>query len=384
MEKYTILECKREEVEKKLKRYQKKADKYGVPFVVSFSEPYAIEIEHKIDGVSHTDKYEVFDLEMETETIIKDGYSILARIEHSPAGNVVDTFGVELQKKWITLDPFCEHCNSNHNLKHTFIVDNGKEQIQVGRTCLKDYCGIDPQRVGMLNEFVDDIDEFTVGKFSFGDGIPCVYDTIEVLAFAVETIREQGYVRSDERESNKSKIIKKIPCGHPSKEDMEEAIRIAKVIANMSADEAFEAKLSNVQTRINGLYCKDSDFGYIAYAPVALERYEKRIAEMKRRAEEKDAMGKMSEYVGVIGERTDFNVKEAKLLTSYETNYGISFLYRFIDENDNVLIWFASTTIEDEGVSRIKATIKAHNERDGVKQTIISRVKVLDKISKTA
>ena len=87
-------------------------------------------------------------------------------------------------------------------------------------------------------------------------------------------------------------------------------------------------------------------------------------------------MSEQSEYVGNVGERSVFEVKEAVLLASFQSYYGTTFLYRFLDNSDNVLLWFASGTFETDNVTKIKATVKEHSERDGVKQTILTRVKV--------
>ena len=383
---YTILEEKREDMEKKLRRLEKKAKKYDIPFSVSYGEPYAIEIKRTDDfGKKYTQKYEVFDLTIESETIRKDGYTVLAHIEHGDDGNVVDVFEGQMQTEWVNIKPFCAHCNANHNLKYTFMVSNGNEIKQVGRTCLKEYCGIDPQMIGMMNSFHDDIDEYTPDGYDFGEGLPCVYDAVEVLAFAIEAIKKQGYVKSDERDSNKGEIIKAVGHRHPSKELLAEAETMAKAIAEMSVEEAVNARLNNVQVRIKGFYCKPSEFGYFAYAPIAYERHMKYIEAQKRKAEEKAKVAKDSEYVGNVGERAEFRIKEMTLLTTFPTDYGTTFLYRFIDQSGNILIWFASGSFGAwkngkwetyENVSKIKATIKAHNEREGVKQTILTRVKV--------
>ena len=384
---YTILEEMRNEVEKKLKRLQKKANRYNIPFAYTESEPYGYEVEYNVDGQKVKHIYEVYDLSIEAEVIKNGDYTIIARIEHTPTGNIVNTFVGEMQSEWAHIPAHCDHCNGNHGQKFTFIVDNGEERKQVGRTCLKEYCGIDPQTVGMVNEFFGDIEEFTPEGYDFiGSPIAYGYETTEILAHAIEAYDAQGYRKSDEYGSNKSVILDAVNHGdHPSKEAMEKAEKLSDAIVAMSIEDAVDANLNNVQTRIKGYYCKASEFGYFAYAPVAYEKYIKRIEEAKRRAEEKEALGANSEYVGTVGERTEFEVKEVKLLTSWESQYGITYLYRFIDKNDNVLIWFASTSLgkwvdgewhDAENVERIKATVKDHSERDGVKQTIITRVKV--------
>ena len=152
---------------------------------------------------------------------------------------------------------------------------------------------------------------------------------------------------------------------------------MADTIANMSLEEAIDARLNNVQTRVKGFYCKPSDFGYFAYAPVAYAKYMERKAAQARRESERNALAGQSEYVGTVGERREFFVKETKLLTTFFTDYGMTSLYRFIDEQGNVLVWFASSSLDNTNVRKIKATVKAHTERDGVKQTTITRVKVI-------
>ena len=371
---YTILMEKREEVEKKLNRLQKKAQKYDIPFSVSYGEPYSITLKQKNEyEVIVENMYEVFDLTIESEVIRKDGYTVLAHIEHAINGNIVNVFEGEMKKEWVSLPPFCEHCNSNHNLKFTFIVANGAEQKQVGRTCLKDYCGIDPQVIGMFNAFYGELEEYTADGYDFREHIDMVYDTTNTLAHAIEITAEQGYIKSDERDSNKGKLIKR--CADYNREYHKQAEEMEKAILAMSIEEAIDARLNNVQARMKGMYCKSSDFGYFAYAPTAYNKYMERKAEKERRANEQATIAEKSDYVGTVGERINFDIKDMRLLTSFESAYGYTYLYRFIDKNDNVLIWFGSNMI-DESPKAIKATVKAHNEREGVKQTIITRVKV--------
>ena len=379
---YTILECKREDVEKKLKRLQKKAQKYDIPFSVSFGEPYAITRKEKNEyEVIVENMYEVFDITIESEVIRKDGYTVLAHIEHAQNGNIVNVFEGEIDKEWVTLPPFCEHCNSNHNLKFTFIVANGAERKQVGRTCLKDYCGIDPQVIGMFNAFYGEIEEDTYEGYDFREPIDLVYDTTSILAHAIDVTTEQGYIKSEERNSNKGYIIKHC-CDTPKA--MAKAEEMEKAILAMSLEEAIDARLNNVQARMKGMYCKPSDFGYFAYAPTAYAKYMERKAEKERRAREQETIGEKSNYIGTVGERMEIDVKEMRLLTSFPSDYGYTYLYRFIDKNDNVLIWFASSAlgkwvkgewVDTTDISKIKATVKSHSERNGIKQTIITRVK---------
>ena len=153
----------------------------------------------------------------------------------------------------------------------------------------------------------------------------------------------------------------------------------------MSEKDAINFLLDNVQVLAKNGYCKDSHFGYIAYAPAAYERY---LEGMKKRAEREAAKmteRQASEYVGQVGKRINIEIADTKLLTTVETMWGCTFVYKFTDINGNVLIWFASNRLghwnndgaweDDEHVKTIRATVKEHSERDGVKQTILTRCK---------
>ena len=371
---YPILVEKQEEVNKKLKRLQKKAEKYNVPFSASYGEPYVITKKQKNEFEQIVENhYEVVDLTLTSDVIRKDGYTVIAYLEHANNGNIVNVFVGDVQKEWVTMPPFCEHCNANHNLRHTFIVDNGKEQKQVGRTCLKEYCGIDPQVIGMVNAFYGEIEEYTTDGFDFSERIPLVYDSVHMLAHAIDITAEQGYVKSDEYNSNKSYLIKH--CNdNPKQSGYDKALEMAKAIMEMPLEVAIDNYLNNVQVRLQGMYCKPTEFGYFAYAPTAYAKYLERKAREERRLAENKAMSEQSDYVGTVGERISIDVKEATLITTYYGQFGVTYIYRFIDTNDNVLMWFASSTI-NTNVEKIKATIKDHKERGGVKQTIITRVK---------
>ena len=332
---------------------------------------------------------EVFDLTIDGDEIRKDGYAVVAMIEHLEGGNVVNAFGADVKPAWRTVSCNCEHCGTRRNRWLTFIVrhEDGSEK-QVGRSCLKDYCGIDPHAIGYLNELEEILISDDIACYDFERRpVQEAYSTVEILALAIRTIKRQGYVKIGDPNSNKNEIATAYAeRNRPTEAEMQEARVLAQAIVEINEDDAFDANLHNVQSLIKSEYCKRKHFGYIAYAPVAYEKY---IEEMKRRAEREAKTSEerqVSGYVGEIGKRIDIDVSDMKLLTSWETQYGVTFLYKFVDVHGNVLMWFASKPFErvnEDGVyedvtsvARIKATVKAHTERDGVKQTVITRCKV--------
>ena len=130
--------------------------------------------------------------------------------------------------------------------------------------------------------------------------------------------------------------------------------------------------LRNCQNLVKQKFVKPSHFGYLAYLPVA---YEREIRKAEARAARKSEAEK-SGYVGHVGDRITFRANSAVLVTSWENMYGTTFLYKFADESGNILIWYASRTFDVKDGVKVTGTIKAHNERDGAKQTVITRCKV--------
>ena len=384
---YTIPVERREEVEKLAARLQKKAAKYGSRFTIQYGDPYATEVPvYEIDDMTQAKVHkrdqlvEVFDLAVDGDIIRKDGYEVIAQIEHLDGGNVVVPFGGELKHEWINSDCRCEHCRTNRVRSKTFIVrGEAGDELQVGSTCLFDYCGINPQVIGYRNQLTEILVGNDIEHYDFiGSPVAHAYDTVEALAVATKVYREQGYVRSGEPGSNKERIWSKYwdYVQDLTELELEEAYRMAETIKDMDSSDAISFLLVNVKSLVETTYCKSSHFGYIGYAPVAYEKYLKEVEARNKRAEEREAMKESSEYVGEVGKRMTFSIRESKLITSWESAWGTTFLYKFLDDQGNVLVWFASRPMADLNVTELKATVKDHKERYGVKQTILTRCKV--------
>ncbi len=88
--------------------------------------------------------------------------------------------------------------------------------------------------------------------------------------------------------------------------------------------------------------------------------------------------GTTSEWVGNIGDRIKLTLTLVK--TGYcTTRFGGSNIYTFKDEDGNDITWFTSVALKKEvgDTFDVKATIKAHNDYKGKKQTLISRATVM-------
>ena len=160
-----------------------------------------------------------------------------------------------------------------------------------------------------------------------------------------------------------------------SEDEIAEARKMAEGVLSVPSEDASNFLLNNAKSILGSTYCKKSYFGYLAYVPVAYKKY---LAELARRKEfeAKRKAERESQYVGEIGEKISFRASDVSLLTSWENHYGYTYLYKFLDENGNVYIWFASKCIDKAGSAMVKGTVKDHSERSGVKQTILTRCKI--------
>lgn len=397
---YTIPECKREDIQKRIARISKKAEKYGKAISVTYGEPYAKQIPVVEEQWNYADHclerdvvsyrlVEVFDISIDSDVVRQDGYTVVARIEHMDGGNVVNTFGdAEVKEAWLHIAGHCAHCGTNRMRHVTFIVrsEDGTD-VQVGKTCLKDYCGIDPALMIARQE----LDEILISEdmerldWETLNGLPRAYDVIDLLALATRLYKKSGYVKSDRPGSNRERLEDLYMQENPTEKELEQAKAMAQVIDSMSDEDAIRFLLSDTRTFVRSHYCKRSHLGYLAYAPVAYGKYLDVLAERAKREAEQD-IKKDSEYVGTVGKREAFDVASYRLVTSWDTQYGTTYLYEFLTTDGNVLIWKASGVfghwdesgqrfIEEENVTKIKATVKEHKTYGGIKQTIITRTK---------
>lgn len=102
-----------------------------------------------------------------------------------------------------------------------------------------------------------------------------------------------------------------------------------------------------------------------------------RIAKAETRKAERAAIASKSVHIGAVGERREFDLT-LNFVASFESQFGMLHIHGFTDSDGNIVIYKGSVLQGSKGERfTIKATIKEHGERDGAKQTVISRLKIL-------
>lgn len=366
-------------VSKKLARISRKAQKAGKVINFSISTPrWEVFTSGDGSGLATHNAILVADVEVDAERLVcHDGWQVVASIEHLAGGNVVTTFSGASDPAWFTVSGRCDHCGTNRVRKYTFIVRNdGGEYKQVGKSCLKDFTGISPADCALWAE----VRELDISQNDTGMPAPSAdrgLSVQEVIAHACDSITALGYIKSCETSSTKSDIISRLGISTPSSDSVEEAKKIIQWVretyANKGRLELSELE-SNWLTLCMDEYTTRKHIGYLAYLPVA---YRKDMAK-KEEARKVEMAGKCSEFVGNVGERITFTAKTAGVLTSWDSQWGTTYLIQFTDENGNIFKWFASKFDANKlknGCS-VAGTVKEHSEYKGVNQTVLTRCRI--------
>lgn len=387
---YTVYANQVDEVTKRLTRLGKKAARYNVPFSFKIGEEYPKKVAvYEHDDINHCDvKKDTFtvaavDIEVDCESLIKaDGWEVMAHIEHGDGGNIVTGIGAKvLKNEWFKAPARCDHCHTDRARKITFIVEKDGVEKQVGKSCLKEYTGIAPETATMWAEVHDLFPDMENYRGSY-TGVPMMYETDLILGYAYDSIKKHGYRRRDMSESTFLDVLerykKNVDVSEEAKAEANRMITWLLMIGKMFDSEDHEVyKMAGDLERncvpfARSGYLKFSGFGRLCYIPVAYAKYVGKQEERK----EKERQEKKSRFVGNVGDRIEFIAKKIDEVTSWETQYGTTYLYKMTDESGNIFSWFASGRYRTGENIPVKGTVKAHNEYHGVQETVLTRCRL--------
>lgn len=387
---FVVYENRLTDVTKMLTKMEKMAHKYNVPFAYEVKETIPMTVRvmavDPFNVAYEVNRYVVpgVVIEVDYNGFIKaNGWTVLAKIEHGDEGNIVTEFGHVHNDLWYTMAANCDHCHTNRPRKTTYIVQHENGEIrQVGHSCLKEYTGINPLTTlywAEINDIVNDRYNEVSEKVWASSGLSPMCETAGVLALAYDSIKANGYVRAEQYNATKDVVLDGLKRkATVTVEGIAKAQEMVEWLKGLTPDtlDVGSLELDCVPLAKSG-YCKRKHIGRLAYIPVAYQRYMDKQAERLAREQENKVQALTSTYVGAIGERMTIDVAKGGFVTSWEGDYGYTYLYKFEDVSGNVFVWFASSPADiKEGVT-IKATVKNHNERDGVKQTVVNRCKVV-------
>lgn len=328
---------------------------------------------------------------IEGEPVQFKGYTFLARIDHNidPTGEsnlIYPMPGVDLPEQFYKAPANCEHCGYKRNRKDTFILqkDVDGSYIQVGRTCLKDFFGHDPAAIARRAQYIVKLNDACRDAETCNEAYMTdrrFIDLITYLSYVIQVIDDIGWVsRAEAYANNKvatadaaiNDMFSTCPYdSKPTKEQIDKAKKVIDFIKTFDpskSDFNFNlVQLANLQT---------IDHKAVGLAAAMVLCYDKHIESLTTQKNSNKDDLKNSQYVGKEKERLDLTVT---VLTSklYNGYYGTYYITRMIDDNGNLFVSFGSFKATANEKVHIRGTVKKHDEYKGIKQTILTRIKVM-------
>lgn len=388
MKQFKVAENRAQDFDKHLKRLNKKRTKSGQePFKVERSPIYYERVQGDKPPHWHPDmpaptyKKGFFNYTLEGETNFKiEGFEIIGLINNKD--NIVYKF---IDEEGIVLNTYagasnCDHCNTKRHRNKIFIVrevSTGK-LLEIGSNCVKDYIGIDADHFS----FFPAQQNFFEEEWNIGGGSSVMeYHLETVLQITIQILRKESYKNSQcdyptkhlvnmylsielEEGENPEWLIEKY-----FEADYEKAKDIAQYFKNLEGD--LNDYMYNLKSISHSGWVNSKHLGYA----VSMVPTYNRIHEAQE--QEKPQNGHWFEDKDKVEIKLTY-----KKSVHFDTEYGISFIQRFVDENNRVFVYKGSSPVKSDQLElddclNLKVTIK-HDFYKGTPQTRIMRPKVIE------
>ncbi len=365
----------------KLEKLIKKATKYGnTEISYRFGETSTQTI---VDQYGHKFDYEAIQITVEGEAPKYGDHKFLARVEILDGQNLIHTVpGQEgdVDQKFRQYEGVCEHCNKIRDRKDIFVFEKDTgEQIAVGRTCLRDYLGIESPtyliRGMQFFQQLEDYERETVGSY-----VEPRYPIEHVLALTADEIHKNGWISSAmARESDDpnvcataSIIYNQLTDRKKEWKPSEKGIEVAKGVIEFFRNGTFNNDyMINLQIILEGTHIIFKKLNLVVSAVAAYKRTIEREEKEKVEKVEKDFVGNVGEIVRGV------KVVVKKSMFIGTGNWGDRYMYIF-DVDGSDAVWFTTQRdIEELDELVIDMKIKEHKNHPRFgKQNIVSHVKV--------
>jgi hypothetical protein len=330
-----------------------------------------------------------------------NGWGLAAVLEGTEAGTLVKGVpGVELPARYQTADPkVCEHCGKRRARAFTYVLrhEDGRF-MQVGKSCLKDFLGgLDPHTIAA---YAEGLNQLASGDWGSGRG-ERVWGTEQFIAWVIAAIPHTGgyktraeagpqatgsvashYMYIDAGETKADDYD--MPLWQPTAEDSAHAVTVrAEALAVIAAKPARSDYEHNLYTLLSMDDVSPRHFGIVASAWGYLHREREYVARQAAKAAKPEAL---NEWAGEVGKRETFALTFLGGQT-FDSEWGSKTLLRFADAEGRAFTWWCSGYFDLDAVTEgtaysVKATVKAHNDYKGTRQTVLSRAVIGDEVTR--
>ncbi len=412
---FTIPSFNMERLIKEVNKLNNRAKKLGFPLmsinvVKQYEMPHPAYVRMFNEGLikeRQIPMIKVSDLTIEGEAIKIEGYELMGTLDHYsiPGSVIVRTVpGQSIPSEFHDRDATCDHCGKKRYRIETFVLQESDTDnyLAVGRQCVRDFIGYDVaslarylQRWRDLTEsFSDEEDERWYG----GRYVPA-FKKEEVLATTFGAIRVDGWraksaCAEDETPTSVNVInafdpptfmgrgseqaaaryrewMRKVRESHE-----EDLVSAQEAIDWLETQEGFNEYMHNLKVLAKAEAIPLNMFGFWCSLAAAYLRQQERL-----KLAEAERKNRLNEWIGNIKERIELTVTIVTI-RAYDGAYGVVNQHRMLDDGGRTLIWWANTNsgMEEGSTYKIKGTVKKHDEYKDWKQTVLSRVAVVEEV----
>lgn len=366
------------DIQSRLDKLARKASKYGngdISYTFGKTELREVQTEYGIR------EYEFVEITVSGEAPRIAGWDFLARVElldgnenlvHSVPGTSETP-----SKEYRTHNGHCDHCNSLRQRNDVYVLSDGSKQIAVGRSCLRDFLGIDdPKSIVNRAQFFEELrniqEEDMIGSFgSFG-----YFDLNEVLIISAAYIRKVGYISKAKQEETGYETTGQSVLGsmrgligyeiETVDVDREWALKTKEYFR--AAAEFDNQYMENIRVLMKQDLVKKEHVALIASSVITVQR----VLSPKEETKESNFIGSEKERLKGL------ELALEKIIFLGHGSFGPSYLHLMKDTGGNVFSWITGTKVEVAEGSNLKldATVKQHKLYNGTKQTVLTRAKV--------
>ena len=376
----------------------KRAAKIGVAFAIGYELVRTFTREYTlVTGAKYTRTFHTVTVYGEAPKF--EGWSLRGRFDYQAIpGAVMRAMvpGFECPPEFHDVESTrCDACKAERVRNDVFLLQHEDGRyVVVGRSCIKDYLGhVSPAHIASMAEIMREVGSADDEEGGFwGGGGPSAYPLVDVLAYAAYSVRKYGWASSKEYRSTKDGVWNMFhrPTEPKVAREWDEMMaevakserdwsKAANCQAWLSEQEPSGDYMANLVAISQAGAVTDKSLGLAVSAIVAYDRAMER--EVKRR--ERDSKKGFSDYVGEPKKRMQFDGMTVESVRYWEGTYGVTTFVKFRDAADNVVVWKASNSpdLEVGDVVNFKATVKAHTEYRGEKQTQVARAAKIEMVT---
>jgi hypothetical protein len=403
----------------KLVKIQRRAARYGQ--TISWTERKFTEQckVYRWDGKALAKEIERVELTITGSAPQCGEYVFLAKLEQAPGGVLVSAVpGVEIGDLGFHWNGRCDHCGSNRARKVAFVVESPNGRKVVGKSCLRDHMGTDSPE-GLLWQFAafadlsrDAADEDSM----WGGSYRWEESTLGVVAAARAAIALWGWRPSSHEgmttASHVNLIYGRVERDGKGREINAEERRQLRDELKANGDHYYDTASKviewgrslqfsrsdyerNLSVALGGDTVVGKTYNLVVSAAAAYDRQVAREDEQRkqREAEEaKRASMPKSYHVGEIGDRVTFTTTLERRVVLPDNGFGPSYIFVFRADDGPVLSWKTGSeprvecnrSVRATGTKPVEvndrvvvtATVKAHAEFRGEKETRVLRAKL--------